>query len=188
MKSAKLNAFMIGVLISIFCCQPKEDLSLVKQELTTFQSEWLESGSAIRQTLDSLKNDNQILHDLLLKMKKVKDTGTRLPAKSKAEFDSLYLSASKLKDSVGVELKNFNSLTQKWNQQKASLNQLVTAVGSNSITVTEAQEKLSDLKNVRTSAINELNELQRVREAYASSLKTCSTKFEKDFPKSITGV
>jgi len=183
MKPAKINVLSIGAFVILTYCQPKEDLSVVQQELTTFQTEWLESGSAIRQTLDSLKNDNQVLHDLLVKMKKIKDAGT-----SKANFDSLYVSVNNLKDSLGVELKNFNTLTNNWNQHKANLNQLVTAVESKSITAAEANEKLSELKNIRTSAMNELSDLQRVRDAYATSLKAYSTKFEKDFPKNITGV
>jgi hypothetical protein len=188
MKPAQIRVLGIGVLMITTCCQPKENLSVVKQELTIFQSEWLESGNAIRQTLDSLKKDNQMLHDLQVKMKKVKDSGTRLPAKSKIEFDSLYQSVNKLKDSVLIELKDFNHLTQNWNQQKANLNQLVTAVESNNITVTEALEKLSDLRSIRTSAMNELNEIKRERDTYATSLKTCSAKFEKDFPKNIPRV
>jgi hypothetical protein len=73
MKPAQIRVLGIGVLMITTCCQPKENLSVVKQELTIFQSEWLESGNAIRQTLDSLKKDNQMLHDLQVKMKKVQD-------------------------------------------------------------------------------------------------------------------
>lgn len=188
MKPAKFNVFILGAAMIISSCQPKEDLSVVQMELTTFQSEWLESGSAIRQTLDSLKNDNQALHDLLVKMKKVNDSGTGLSASAKTSFDSLYTSVNHLKDSLGVELKNFNTLTNSWNQHKANLNQLVTAVESKSITAAEASEKLDDLKNVRTSAMNELQELQRIRDLYAASIKTCNSKFQKGFPTNITGI
>ena len=183
MKTVKLGFIIIGALVLFAGCEPKEDLSGIRQELTNFQSEWLKTGNAIRQTLDSLKKDNQALHDLLVNMNKVKDSSTKLSSKSKASLDSLFISVNHLKDSLSVELKNFNGLTQNWNQQKANLNQLNDNIQSNTITHEQARKQLDDLQNFQQEAVGELEDLQQVRNVYAEHFISYNARFKTDFPR-----
>ncbi len=167
----------------LFSCDSKEDLSDAKRELMTFQADWLESGATIRQTLDSIKGDGQAANNFISRMQKVMQANKNLPAKSKTTLDSLISYSNRMKADFTGEINSFNQFTKQWNERRAELNNLKEAVESQEITGEVFEQKIQSLKDFRSSALVELQQISTQRDHFKVQLDSLKGVFTTAFPK-----